>query len=81
MKITVPAFVGEHAGFANDEMGHIVAYDNPEAAVYAKRHLQQVREPIGNALTILRVHEQDVAAEAAKLKKWIDAEVERLTRS
>ena len=58
----------------------VVPYDDPEAAEYARRHLEQVREPIGDALAILRFHKEDVAAEAARLKRWIDAEVKRLTR-
>ena len=80
MRLEVPAFVGERAGFSNDELGFIVSCDNPKAAEYARRHLEQVMEPIEGALAVLRFHEEDVAAEAAKLKRRIDAEVKRLTR-
>jgi hypothetical protein len=79
MEMEVPALVGEHAGFANDDIGHIVKYDNPKAAEYAKRHLEQVREPIEDALKILFVHGEDVAKAAEDLKRWIDGQVGRLT--
>jgi hypothetical protein len=80
MEITVPMFVGESVLSAPGEMDQFVYYEHPEAVVYVRQHLKQVKQPIKGALGILALHGENMAKAAEDLKAWIDAEVDRLNR-
>ena len=78
MELTVPAFVRENLLPTPDAKAPWVRYDNPKAADYARRHLEQVRQPIKGALALLAFHGEDVVEAVDELKEWLDDEINRL---
>jgi 2-hydroxy-3-keto-5-methylthiopentenyl-1-phosphate phosphatase len=70
-QVEVPAYVSNRL-VVEQEDAIFVPIDDSRAVEYVKRQLEQVKEPIAEALQVLALHQQDVDAAVRDFVTWIE---------